>query len=280
MLQLDAEFAPVHSRLSELHANLGELAEAIRQKRIALRLDPDNGYYLRSLAGLYLTLGDFEAVDHYRSEMKRRLDPDDWRFVSLELHEALARNDLVSLPAIVNRFSSTYERRWYFDAVRANTYLVLNELDAARGFFVSAEPDWENPLQWPELIGKSQTGNDRLHGCKYAGILLGLGEDAAGKELLRQTVSFELTELPNLIGDAHRRRGLGWCYLAAARFDDALTFYESRIEHGHYSDWYMDKHLPWWDEIREAPRYIAMVEKIDEKIEEQRELLRQIDAMN
>ena len=278
VMHMDSEFVPVYSRLSELHGNQGNLAEAIRNLKEALRRDPDNGYYLHRLARAYINFRDFETVQYYRDEMESRLHPDNWRFVGLDLNIALEKNDLDSLPDILKRFSSTDDDSWYLDAVRANTYILLKDFDTARKYWISAEPDWENPLEWDELIGKSQTGNDRLHGCKYAGVLLGLGEEATGKQLLRETSAFESTDLPNYIDDHHRRRGLGWCYLAAGSYEDALTFYEDRIEHGHYADWRMDKHLPWWDDIRDEPRYIAMVARIEEKLNEQRELLRQMDA--
>ena len=37
------------------------------------------------------------------------------------------------------------------------------------------------------------------------------------------------------------------------------------------------ENLPWWDPVRDHPRYIAMVKNIEEKVAEQRELLRQLD---
>ena len=70
---------------------------------------------------------------------------------------------------------------------------------------------------------------------------------------------------------------LEWCYLVKGSFEKALDFFEQRVAHGHISRWYQKKNLPWWEPVRDHPRYIAIVNRIDGMLAEQRELLRQMD---
>ena len=70
---------------------------------------------------------------------------------------------------------------------------------------------------------------------------------------------------------------LGRCHLVAGSYDEALDFYEQRVAHGHISDWWQNEKLPWWGPIRKHPRYLAMVNSIEERLSDQRELLNQGD---
>jgi len=77
---------------------------------------------------------------------------------------------------------------------------------------------------------------------------------------------------------------LGWCYLLEWSYEKAFEFIEQRIEHGHIWSssrggwaWVEIKQMPWWDPLRDHPRYIAIEKRVEEKMTEQRELLRQMD---
>jgi hypothetical protein len=87
-----------------------------------------------------------------------------------------------------------------------------------------------------------------------------------------------------LVEDSHLLFELSWCYLLDGSYEKAFDFIEQRIEHGHIWSgtrgtwsWWLIKQLPWWEPVREHPRYIAIEKLVDEKMAEQRELLRQMD---
>jgi tetratricopeptide (TPR) repeat protein len=168
------------------------------------------------------------------------------------------------------------DRGWAL-AWKANSYILSGDLQKAREYWLKSEPDWDDPDQWHRLIGLNKHRSDRLNACNYAGILLAVGEEEQGRALLRQATHFYESTLPGLVQDTYRWPGLGWCYLVAGSFEEALDFYEQRVALGHFSDWWRDKWWPWWDPIREHPRYLAMVNSIEQKQREQRELLQQWD---
>jgi len=113
---------------------------------------------------------------------------------------------------------------------------------------------------------------------------MGTGDEALGKDLLQQIIYYHEEILPGLIEDSHRRYELAWCYLLDGSYEKAFEFIEQRIEHGHIWSssrggwaWVEIKQIPWWDPLRDHPRYIAIEKRVEEKMAEQRELLRQMD---
>ena len=63
----------------------------------------------------------------------------------------------------------------------------------------------------------------------------------------------------------------------AGSTEKALDFYKGRGEHGHISEWWQERYLPWWQPVRDHPRYIALVNSIEGMQAEQRKLLREMD---
>jgi tetratricopeptide (TPR) repeat protein len=277
MLRLDADFVPTYASIRELHEQKGDLALAIKWGRQALERDPDNGFYLSDLAILYFSLGDFESIDRIRTDMHARLEPGHWRLPWLEWNVFQAHGNMREMLDVIEKLPPPMADAWYINALKANTYFNLDDLTKAREYWLLSDPQWDDPGQWEALISTDETGMDRLHACKYASILITLGETAGGEELLRQAIHYSENVLPGLIEDSHVSPSLGWCYLAAGSYDNALDFYEQRIAHGHISNWWREKNLPWWSALRDDPRYIAMVDEIERKLNEQRELVRQMD---
>jgi tetratricopeptide (TPR) repeat protein len=152
-------------------------------------------------------------------------------------------------------------------------------LSTARENLLKAMPDWADTEHTRRLI---KTGNADI--CKYAGILMGAGEEARAKDLLQQVIYYQEEILPGLVQDSHRWFGLGWSYLLDGSYEKALEFIEQRIKHGHIWSsapggwsWWEIKQLPWWDPVRDHPRFLAIEKMVEEKTAEQRELLRQMD---
>ena len=277
LLQMDPGYALTYTSLGRLHEHNGRLAEAIQWHRKALQRNPGSGAHMVDLARLYLSLGDFESVAGIREKMDTRLDPTDWRFIWHDWAVKLAQEALDELPGVVDRLSPAEADSWWALAWKANSYLLGGDLQKAREYWLRAEPGWANSDQWQRLISVNYTRLDRTNGCNFAGILIGTGDEATGQDLLRQALHYNEEIFPGLVQDSHRWQGLGWCYLVEGSFEQALDFYEQRYAHGHISEWYEDEKLPWWEPVRDHPRYIAMVNRIEGMLAEQRELLRQMD---
>ena len=277
LLQMDPDYAPAYTSLGSIHGNNGRLAEAIQWGRKALVRDPGNGDYMWQLTRRYLSLGDFESVAGMRETMDAHLDPKDWRFIWHDWAVKLAQEALDELPGVLDGLPPAEADSWWALAWKANSYLLGGDLQKAREYWLRAEPGWANSDQWQRLISVNYTRLDRTNACNFAGILMATGDQALGQDLLRQAIHYYEEILPGLVQDSHRWQGLGWCYLVEGSFQQALDFYEQRYAHGHISEWYEDEKLPWWEPVRDHPRYIAMVNRIEGMLAEQRELLRQMD---
>ena len=44
---------------------------------------------------------------------------------------------------------------------------------------------------------------------------------------------------------------------------ESLEYFEQRVAHGHIATWFQEKNLPWWEPVRDHPRYIALVNRIE-----------------
>jgi tetratricopeptide (TPR) repeat protein len=228
---------------------------------------------LRDLAKVYLSLGEIELTTNVRETMAAHLDPVDWRFVYLDWAMKLEQGKLEELPSALEALPVEVTDKWWARAWKANSYIRSGDLKKAREYWMMSEPDWDDPDQWQRLIGMNNHGEDRLNACNYAGILMAVGDEVQGRELLRQAIYHYENILPGLVQDPYLWPGLGWCRLVAGSFEEALGFYEQRVANGHISSWWKDEKLPWWGPIRNHPRYLALVNSIEEKLNDQRELL-------
>lgn len=277
MLQLDPDFVPTYASVRELHERQGNLAEAVKWGREALKRDPENGLYRRDLAQLYFSLDDLDSVERHREEMRTHMDPENWEFSWLEWNTDFALGTPGEIPATIDKLPASFADQWYILALKANAQFLSENFEAARDYWLDAESRWGNPENWGDLINTNQTSMDRLHACKFASILIKLDDEVRGRDLLEQATYFSAITLPGLVEDSHTSPSLGWCYLAADSFDKAFDFYKGRVAHGHIADWWKEKNLPWWNEVRDHPRYIELVNNIEGKLQEQRDIIGQME---
>jgi len=262
-----------------LHESFGRVAEAVTWFRKSRERDPGNHWWRLTEAYEYLSLGDFETAASIRKKMSEKPDPAIRTMITLDYFLKLAQGKLSELPGIVDKMPpKAMEELWLLRS-KALANLMAGDLQKAREYWLKWAPGWADPGQWRQLINE-----EPAYGCHYAGILMTTGDEALGKDLLRQVIHYHEEILPTLVEDSHRWQELGWCYLIEGSYEKALDFYELRIAHGHISksfqlgrSWWIVEKLPWWEPVRDHPRYTAMVNKIEEMLAEQRELLRQMD---
>ena len=75
LLDRDPDFASGYRMLGNYQADWGQLANAVRNHRKALELDPGNVLTLSVLANLYVSLGDFEAFEATRRQLEENSSP-------------------------------------------------------------------------------------------------------------------------------------------------------------------------------------------------------------
>lgn len=278
LLQINPDYVDTYIRLGQLHERQGRLAEAIQWYRQAVERG-QGGNYLMQLAKAYLSLGDFEAVANIREQMKESLGPKSWTLPLLDYAILLEQGKLDELLGVFDNVPPKTMDIWWMVIWKAQAEVRRRDLQKAHEYWLKADPRWADPGQWQRLI---EEGPEEA--CMFAGVLMGTGHQAPGQDLLRQLRHYNEEILPGLVQDSYRSQGPGLCYLVEGSYEKALDFYEQRIEHGYIWDsalygwnWRRVKWLPWWDPIRDHPRYLAMVRKIDEKRAEQREILRRMD---
>jgi len=278
LLQINPDYVDTYTGLGGLHERQGRLAEAIQWYRQAVERD-QGGWYLLRLAKAYVSLGDLEAVASLREQMKEKLGPKTWVVPTLDFSIKVKQGKLDELPAVVDSFPTEAMDLWWVTQWKAEVEILRGDLQKAHEYWLKADPRWADPDQWQNLI---EQGPEQA--CKFSGVLMGTGHEAAGQDLLSQLRQYNEEILPGLVEDIYRSQGPWLCYLVEGSYERALDFYEQRIERGYIWDsrlygwnWRGVKWLPWWDPIRDHPRYLAMVRKIDEKRAEQREILRRMD---
>jgi tetratricopeptide (TPR) repeat protein len=224
------------------------------------------------IVDLYVSLDDLDSLLTYRKHMAEVLAPDSFRLLVTDY--------------FINMMQSGWQAALMLDSLpeawaghpaiaggRALAYLIGRRYQAAYENFLQAEPAWTDPEQWPLLIEENSGG------CYAAGIFISAGELESGRELLRQSLHYLEVELPKYVEHTDRYWNLGVCYLLDGRYDEALRFFEQYVDHGHWGDWhwFYVKDMPYWDPVRENPRYIALMSRVEELKAEQRELIRRLD---
>ncbi len=95
-----------------------------------------------------------------------------------------------------------------------------------------------------------------------------------GELLVTKSLDYLENELPGLMQDADRFEGRGLCYLLNGSVQETLEFFEQRVGHGHIGDWFWLRLLPWWDPLRNDPRFTALDQRVEKIKAEQLALLR------
>jgi TolB-like protein/Flp pilus assembly protein TadD len=278
-LELVPDYHLTYRMLGKLLIDYGHVAEGILVFRKLLELEPDNAWHYTFLAGSYLHLGDYETVTSMRYNRNQKFGTTDIPLLVLDFRTLSAQGRVGDLPALLDGIPPEIAEMPFVFGWNAIVQLFVGDLQAARENLLKLEPGWSNPDQWQDLIK-----NSKEFACNYAGMLMGTGDEALGKDLLQQIIYYHEEILPGLIEDSHRRYELAWCYLLEGSHEKAFEFIEQRIEHGHIwsssrggAAWVEIKQMPWWDPLRDHPRYFAIEKRVEEKMAEQRELLRQMD---
>jgi hypothetical protein len=140
-------------------------------------------------------------------------------------------------------------------------------MQKAREAWFKGLPDFVDPNDTAQLV-------ESHIGCLTAGLLMATGDDEQGRELLARTTRYFEETLPK--NDPYRAKVWG-CYLVDGRHGDAIDAYQEWVGRGVFGLWWRDRQLPWWDPVRDTPRFRALDERIEGLIAGQRELLRRME---
>ncbi len=152
--------------------------------------------------------------------------------------------------------------------------LTLGDIQLSREIYLSVEPRWLEPDQWPALMGDDSTMET---GCIVAWLFMNTGDQELGTALLQQTTAYIEDSLP-LMTEHPGQLFPETCYLTAGDTEKALLSIETRLAHNHLSDWHFVHPMPMYDLIRHEPRYQAALAERERRISVQRENIEKMAA--
>ncbi|MCP4046239.1 MAG: hypothetical protein GY732_09645, partial [Gammaproteobacteria bacterium] len=131
--------------------------------------------------------------------------------------------------------------------------LAQGDIQLSREIYLSVEPRWLEPDQWPALMGGIRLMET---GCTVAWLFMNTGNQELGTALLEQTTAYIEDTLP-LVTEHPDQRFPDTCYLTAGNTEKALLSIETQLAHNHLADWYIVHQMPMYDQIRHEPRFQA-----------------------
>ena len=95
--------------------------------------------------------------------------------------------------------------------------------------------------------------------------------------MLEQTTAYVDDSMP-LLTEHHDANYPEMCYLTAGDTEKALLSIETQLAHNHLADWYIYHQLPMYDQIRDEPRYQAVLAERERRVSVQRENIEKMAA--
>jgi len=276
VIELNPDFAPGYSRLAVLYMlYMGQFDKAIPLANKAVELDPGNHGYNSVLVYLYLQLGDLEAAQIVRERMAS-LGAAEWRLGFADVLINFAKSLTTQKPAdtleSINRLLPKIRNSPTHSRIVAFLAFTQGDLQLSREIYLTSDPGWLEPGQWPELVERSRRG-----ACTVAWVLMNTGDEKLGSALLRQAISYIDDSLPLAI--EHSDRGApDVCYMTAGDTEKALLSIETQLSHNHLYAWRTTALLPMYDLIRHEPRYQAAWAEYERRISVQRENIEKMAA--
>jgi tetratricopeptide (TPR) repeat protein len=272
VIELDPDFVGAYTGLADLYmGDLSQFDKALALYRKASQLDPGNPFNLLKQLELYQQLGDVAAMEGIRNAIAAAMGEGFWMVGSADVWLGLARNDVDGTRESLNLLLPRIEKIQYIKVLAGPIALLLGNKGRARELFVDANPGWLDPEQWDRLIQENH------YPCIYSWILINTGDEELGNDLLRQTTAFHEETLPavfehadDLVPDI--------CYLTGGDNEKALNSIETQLEHGHLYRRDLVYRFPMYDQIRDEPRFLAVVEERERRIAIQREAVAQMNA--
>ncbi|MEJ2534974.1 MAG: hypothetical protein P8008_05795 [Gammaproteobacteria bacterium] len=253
---------------SILNMQTGDFDRAIRHERRALSQQPDGLLFLSQLISLHLDIGAPELAEPLHDRLVE-IGSKSGHVGGTKLFLAVYDGDLSGALEHARQFYETSGGLWRDSfSRRMSDVLAMNDrFEEARDVLLDAHPDFEDPARWPVVIARH---NETA--CRMGFLLLRTGEPERGERLLKQTLQFLTEELPKHTPHADAS-GLPYCQAALGDRDAALTTIETWVDHGHISQWWWWRHAAEFRDLRDHPRFVAAMARIQDNIAAQRESL-------
>jgi len=270
LIESDPDFAQGYIGLADLYAfSLGRFADAVGWLKKARAKDPGNIGVLLDQVFIALNMQDEAAAEALQQRMLD-IDPQSWAVGAADLFINLSRGNFAgaieagqwTLPKLANLPNV---QSWV-----ALTHALNGDFTRGRGLLAQAYPGWEDPDQWPRMIQENG-----VSACIVAGIFSRSGDEARAEKLMDQAIAY-YDSLTPIIEHADSLAPIN-CWVIRGDDDKALAMLETEVEHGHVAGWWLDYRWPWWDGLRSEPRFKAAMQKIQDRVAEQRRMVAEMN---
>ena len=262
----DFEFTYIFLPLLYLF-DMGQFDKALVWLNKAIARDPESHSLKWFKVITYIELGDLEAAQEHRDRLADS-GAEEWRLGFLDVQISFGKeNPAGTLESISRLLPKIPNARVVPRRALGSMALTQGDIQLSREIYLSVEPRWLEPDQWPALMG-----GERLieTGCIVAWLFMNTGDQELGTALLQQTTAYIEDSLP-LMTEHPGQFFPETCYLTAGDTEKALLSIENQLAHNHLSDWYIFHQMPMYDQIRHEPRYQAVLAERERRISVQRE---------
>jgi len=270
VIELHPDFAPTYTSLSSLYLfDMGQFDKALPVRNKAIALYPESHFQKMVQGSMYLNLGDLEAVQEIRDKLAGS-GAEEWMLRFVDVHISFVKENLTDTRETINWLLPKMQHINVLRRVLGAIALAQGDIQLSREIYLSGEPRWLEPDQWPALLARP--GIRIRHGCIVAWLFMNTGDQELGTALLQQTTAFIEDSLP-LVTEHHDQLFPDLCYLTAGDTEKALLSIETQLAHNHLKDWYIVHPMPMYDLIRHEPRYQAAWAERERRIAVQREAI-------
>jgi tetratricopeptide (TPR) repeat protein len=253
--------------------DMGQFDKALVLLNKASALYPES-HANKWLKGItHMQLGDLDAARENRDKLAGS-GAEEWRLGFMDVRINFGKENPAGTLESINRLLPKMQDRLSIIPRRilGSMALTQGDIQLSHEIYLSVEPRWLEPDQWPALMG-----GDRLieTGCIVAWLFMNTGDQELGTALLQQTTAYIEDTLP-LVTEHPDQFFPETCYLTAGDTEKALLSIETQLAHNHLSDWYIFHQMPMYDLIRHEPRYQAVWSEHERRISVQRENVRRL----
>jgi hypothetical protein len=273
VIELNPDFAVGYGGLASLYIrNMGQFDKALPLLNKAVELDPGIHDFKMLQGVIYQNLGDLEAGQEVRDKLADS-GAEEWLLGLFDVHISFGKGNLTDTRETINWLLPKLPRG--FHQRLGSIALAQGDIQLSRELYLSGEPGWLEPDQWPALIGRRDFWEQT--GCIVAWLFMNTGDEELGTALLQQTTAYIEDSLP-LVTEHPDQSLPETCYLTAGDTEKALLSIETQLAHNHLLDWYRIHPMPMYDQIRHEPRYQAAWAERERRLSVQRENIEKMAA--
>lgn len=272
VIELNPEFPNAyHALVDHYFWNTGELAKSLDNARTLEKLNPGSYDPLWHQVDIYMAIGDLDAASNIQEKITE-INPEHWWAGYQDMLIAASSGNAASATESVNWLLPRASDSASEYKAMADTLLISGDVNRAREVYLRAHPELGKPEEWISAIHANPFTT-----CLFSWVLMQTGDAELGKALLEDTTNYLEQELPAAVEHADRYQPDA-CYLVAGETGKALATMEQQLAHGHFVTWIYDHKMPMYRQLQDEPRYHALIEERDRKIEYQRELIAHMAA--